>query len=105
MTGRRMKSSVFTAFGPAPARGAPGRRRGLDLHARARHEAQLAVGHHALARGRTPLVDHDLPGQARPQHLTGRDSTVWSGFTTKTNGPCWPVCTACAGTTTARGSW
>src|SRR5207247_11280339 len=32
---------------------------------------------------------------------TGRDSTVASGFTTKTNGPCWPGWIACDGTTIA----
>src|SRR5207245_9805304 len=40
-TGRRMKSSVFTTGSRRLAR--------LDLHARAGHEAQLAVGDDALA--------------------------------------------------------
>ena len=35
---------------------------------------------------------------------TRRASTVESGLTTKTNAPCWPVCSAWAGTTMASGS-
>src|SRR5439155_24800871 len=33
--------------------------------------------------------------------VTGRTSTVWSGFTTYTNVPCEPRCTAATGTMTA----
>ena len=36
--------------------------------------------------------------------MTARCSTVESGFTTKTNCPSWPVCTAWLGTTVAFGS-
>src|SRR3989440_8816007 len=53
-TGRRMKSSVFTTGSR--------RLRRLDLHARARNQAQLAVGDDALAGGE-PLGDDRLGGQ------------------------------------------
>src|ERR671923_1225582 len=52
-TGRRMKSSVFTTRS---------RRLRLDLHARAGHEPQLAVGDDSLARGEA-LRDDRLGGQ------------------------------------------
>src|SRR5205085_10035276 len=63
------------------------------------------------ARRSCPSVTTTSPG-ARPfsitacfwselETLTGRDSTVPSCFTTKTNCPCCPRCTASAGATTA----
>src|SRR5262249_53147980 len=38
---------------------------------------------------------------SRTPGVTSRDSTVWSGFTTKTYGPCWPGWIDCDGTTIA----
>jgi hypothetical protein len=38
---------------------------------------------------------------SRVPTTTGRDSTVWSAFTTKTKGPCCPAWIACEGTTIA----
>src|SRR5437667_12607467 len=51
-TGRRMKSSVFTTGSRRLGR--------LDLHARAGHEAQLAVGDDALARGHAAAATRPL---------------------------------------------
>ena len=50
--------------------------------------------------GRRPLAITTLPPQAAPI-VTGRISTGLSGLTAYTKCPCWPLCTASAGTTTA----
>src|SRR5262249_58553830 len=58
-TGRRMNSSVFTTRSRRLLR--------LDLHARAGHEQQLAVGHDALAGG--PAIGDDRVVRHTPAEL------------------------------------
>ena len=90
-TGRRMKSAGLT------------RRSAGLISTRAPGSSRSWPSVTTRSPAATPWSITTSLARRRPT-FTGRDSTVWSAFTTNTNGPCWPACTACAGTTMA-GRW